>query len=107
MRVSEILYYDYPERALNALKNAAALEQEILSFAHELSQEISKHLLPEVEELYQKLDLSNENKKHIRLIARGLNGKLGAIAGPISNSVQSSVIEKQIKNLIMGNPGLK
>jgi hypothetical protein len=100
-------FRDFPQRSLELLPEIEALDAEIMPEANAIQQEISKHTLPDVDEIYKEIKLSDEQIKHIRTLASTLNSNLVTSMKTIQEDNQTRRTESMRRTILMNHPELK
>ncbi len=99
-------YQDFPKKALDLLPEIEALDKEIMPEANKIQQEISKHTLADIAEIYKDIQLSDEQIKHVRTLANTLNATLTTSMKAVFEDVQKQQTDSMRRSILMRHPEL-
>jgi hypothetical protein len=91
---------EYPDKSMAILPLVEELDRKIEPESVALFKEMDKHMIPDVAELYKDIDLSNEQKKHIRALVGTLSVTLHNLVGSVGQSIrkgETGLIRKQLE----------
>ena len=105
-RQAQVLANKKPKAALEIIDQVDALDKEIQPKAKELFEGIAKHSIPEIHEMYREMELTNENKNDLQVLANNLSLKLTTLMREI-NETGGDSLRKTKANIIRVNPNLQ
>jgi hypothetical protein len=98
---------DIPENSLELITKIQGLDEEISPEADTLFKDIAKHSIPDIDELYKNIDLSEKQIKHIRVLVNNLSIRLSNMMRPVNEAIQGQQLESMRREILMKNPHLK
>ena len=100
-------FSEYPAKCLALIDEISKLDSDIIPEAESISQQISKHVIPEISDIYKKVQLSEQQTKNIRTLSFNLGNVLSSLMRPIHEANNQRQLESMRQNLLLKNPKLR
>jgi hypothetical protein len=98
---------DFPQKSLELIDKIIKLDEDIVQEEEKLSKELSKHMLPDIAEIYKGIELSDESRKHIRTLSYTFSSKISNLISPIRHEFYSRTLDGMRSEILVTHPELR
>lgn len=96
-----------PKISLELIPEIEELDLSIKSESDQIGPELQKYYLRDIKELEKDMEISDQQRKHLRIILGSLNNTLSLIYNPVYNAIEGKELQKLKATILENNPFLR
>lgn len=80
---------DFPKKCMEIIDRIDKLNDDLVKDSKKIYDEISKHMVQNLSEVYKEIELSEEQTKHLRAVVKTLSSTLDVLMAPVNQSLST------------------